>query len=94
MKREADSLLTAGRVALRAAFSGLLVANHRPADGCGTQSNHLAPNRTGAKGLLSKPGGPACARQGRKSALGETSEEQSRRLHAEPVGDQADNRQG
>jgi hypothetical protein len=28
-----DSLLTTGPVALRAAFSGLLVANHRPADG-------------------------------------------------------------
>lgn len=33
INRKADSLLTAGRVALRAAFSGLLDANHRPADG-------------------------------------------------------------
>ena len=33
MNGKADSLLTAGPVALRAAFSGLLDANHRPADG-------------------------------------------------------------
>jgi hypothetical protein len=33
INEKADSLLTAGRIALRAAFSGLLDANHRPADG-------------------------------------------------------------